>query len=112
VGISVCILAEGVEVKFRGALYDVLISPSSVPELNNMEVTDQGLVVGGAVVLTELGKKLQELVDSMPGTYGIQGVRCTGSMMYRGSVVYRVQCFSTCNGETGCPKFSPPVVPL
>lgn len=58
---------KGVEVKFRNAFYEVLICPSGIPELNGLEVTDKGLVVGAAVTLTELGKKLQELVDSLPG---------------------------------------------
>ena len=55
--------------KFKNALYDVLICPASIRELNNMEVTDGGLVVGGAVTLTELGKKLKHLVGSIPGSY-------------------------------------------
>ena len=73
---------KGVEVKFKNAFYDVLICPTSIPEMNNMEVTDRGLVVGGAVNLTELSKKLKELVNSIPGScmlviflfpFGIQG---------------------------------------
>lgn len=60
----------GVEVKFRNAFYEVLICPSSVPELNSLEITDKGLVIGGSVTLTEFSKKLEELVASMPGKYG------------------------------------------
>ncbi len=33
-----------------------------------MDVTDKGLVVGAAVTLTQLGKKLRELVQELPGT--------------------------------------------
>ena len=58
----------GVEIKLRNALYDVLIYPRDVPELNVLELTEKGLTVGGAVTLSELNKKLQKLVSSMPGT--------------------------------------------
>ena len=57
----------GVEVKFRNALYEVLIYPRFVPELLILEVTNKGLIVGGAVTLSELREKLQELITSMPG---------------------------------------------
>ncbi len=33
-----------------------------------MDVKDKGLVVGAAVTLTQLGKKLRELVQELPGT--------------------------------------------
>lgn len=68
-------IPEGIEVKFKDALYNVLICPASVPELNIIEVTDEGLVVGGAVTLTELSEKLKELVDSIPGKL----VNCFGN---------------------------------
>lgn len=57
----------GVEVKFRNALYDVLIFASYVPELNNLKVTERGLLVGAAVTLTELNLRLKELVQTYPG---------------------------------------------
>ena len=68
----VCIKLEactsiGVEVKFRNAFYEVLISPCHVPELNILEVNERGLVVGGAVTLNQLQVKLRELVQTMPG---------------------------------------------
>lgn len=53
--------------KFKDAFYEVLICPSAVPELNSMEVINTGLVVGGAVTLTELTEKLTELVSTLPG---------------------------------------------
>ncbi|KAL5482077.1 hypothetical protein EMCRGX_G022358 [Ephydatia muelleri] len=56
----------GVEVKLKNAFYEVLISPTQVPEMNRIEVTEEGLLVGGAVTLTKLGKKMKELVKSMP----------------------------------------------
>lgn len=64
---EVYFVLQGVEMKFKNAFYDVLICPTSIPEMNIMEVTNDGLVVGGAVTLTELCKKLKELVNSIPG---------------------------------------------
>ena len=57
----------GVEVKFKGAFYDTLISCSQVPELNKMAVTDEGLTVGASVTLTRLEEQLKHLVESLPG---------------------------------------------
>lgn len=55
--------------KFRNAFYDVLIFPSQVPELNQLELTERGLLVGAAVALTDLNTKLKELVQSLPGNF-------------------------------------------
>ncbi len=57
----------GVEVKFKGAFYDTLISCSQVPELNKMAVTEEGLTVGASVTLTRLEEQLKYLVESLPG---------------------------------------------
>ncbi|XP_064394958.1 xanthine dehydrogenase/oxidase-like isoform X3 [Halichondria panicea] len=56
----------GVEVKFKGAFYDTLISCSQVPELNKMAITDEGLTVGASVTLTRLEEQLKHLVESLP----------------------------------------------
>ena len=53
--------------KLKGAFYDVLISASEVPELNSMELSDEGLVVGAAVSLNRLASKLKELQATPPG---------------------------------------------
>lgn len=58
----------GVEVGLKGAHYSVLIAPSLVPELRVMEVTNDGLLVGAAVTLTDLKTKLTGLTSSLPGT--------------------------------------------
>ena len=58
----------GVEVALKGCHYPVLIAPSLVPELCVLEVTDDGLLVGAAVTLSDLKVKLAELVNSLPGT--------------------------------------------
>ena len=55
--------------KLKNAFYEVLISPTQVPEMNRIEVTEEGLLVGGAVTLTKLGKIMKELVKSMPGVH-------------------------------------------
>ena len=60
----------GVEVKFKGAFYDTLISCSQVPELNKMAVTEEGLTVGASVTLTRLEEQLKHLVESLPGWWG------------------------------------------
>ncbi len=57
----------GVEVKYKGAFYDTLISCSRVPELNKMTVTDEGLTVGASVTLSRLEKQLKHQVESLPG---------------------------------------------
>ena len=62
-----CIQCTGVEVKFKGAFYDTLISCSQVPELNKMAVTEEGLTVGASVTLTRLEEQLKHLVESLPG---------------------------------------------
>ena len=55
------------ETKFKGEFYEVLISPSHVPEMNKMEEVEGGLSVGAAVTLNVLAKKLKQLVDKLPG---------------------------------------------
>ena len=66
--VCVCMCVHtGVEVKLKNAFYEVLISPTHIPEMNRLEVTEEGLMVGGAVTLTRLGKKMKELTRSMPG---------------------------------------------
>lgn len=56
----------GIEMKFKGAFYSVLISPVLVLELNQMQLTADGLVVGAAVTLTKLATKLKELQTLLP----------------------------------------------
>ena len=58
--------STGIETKFKGAFYSVIISPVLVPELNQMHLTDDGLIVGAAVTLTKLAAKLKELQTSLP----------------------------------------------
>ena len=57
----------GLQVKSQIAFYEVYISCCHVPELNIMEVTDKGLVVGAAVTLTDFASKLDELLLTLRG---------------------------------------------
>ncbi|KAL5979766.1 xylitol dehydrogenase [Asimina triloba] len=53
----------GIETKFKNAQYNVLVSVTNVPELNNLIVKDDGLEIGAAVRLTELLKVLKKVVE-------------------------------------------------
>jgi len=55
----------GVEVKFKHCEYPVYINPSCVKELNQIEVTDDGLVVGAAVTLTKIEDMCLHLMKTM-----------------------------------------------
>ena len=52
--------------KFKGAFYSVFICTTHVRELNQMELANDGLLVGAAVTLTKLTIKLKELLASLP----------------------------------------------
>ena len=62
-----CII--GVDTKFKGEFYEVLLSVSHVPELNRVQEQEQGLQVGAAVSLNILKHKLNEMVDKLPGEW-------------------------------------------
>ena len=57
----------GVETKFKGAFYEVLLSVSGVPELGRVEEEEGGLLVGAAVTLNNLSRHLTSAVDRLPG---------------------------------------------
>ena len=48
----------GVETKFRGWLYPVLISPVAIPELNQIEITAENMKIGASVTLNEIDNHL------------------------------------------------------
>ena len=52
--------------KFKGEFYSVLINPVCVPELNQMKLKEDGLLVGAAVTLSKLTVKLKELLSLLP----------------------------------------------
>ncbi|KAF9598089.1 hypothetical protein IFM89_024434 [Coptis chinensis] len=52
----------GIEMRMKRIQYQVLISVAHVPELNCVNVNDNGLLIGGAVKLTELQNFLKKVV--------------------------------------------------
>ncbi len=58
----------GVETKFKGSRFPVLIAATHVPELNILRETPHGVEVGGAVTLTALGAFLRDLVRTTPAS--------------------------------------------
>eukprot|EP01113_Clastostelium_recurvatum_P030146 TRINITY_DN3652_c0_g1_i1.p1 TRINITY_DN3652_c0_g1~~TRINITY_DN3652_c0_g1_i1.p1 ORF type:complete len:1345 (-),score=361.69 TRINITY_DN3652_c0_g1_i1:322-4356(-) len=56
----------GIEVKFRGIIYPVLITPTHVPELNKIESTSTGVSIGAAVTLTRLRTFFEEQTKTRP----------------------------------------------
>ena len=61
-----CLLANyyfctGVEVKFKNVHFPVLISPVHIHEMNVLEETAEGLLIGGACTLTDIEIKMKEI---------------------------------------------------
>ncbi|XP_049319724.1 xanthine dehydrogenase/oxidase isoform X5 [Astyanax mexicanus] len=56
----------GIEMKFKNQLYPVILSPTNVQELRNIQFTENGMECGAAVTLTELGEVLREEVEKLP----------------------------------------------
>ncbi|XP_076044857.1 xanthine dehydrogenase/oxidase-like [Oratosquilla oratoria] len=56
----------GVEVKSKKRLCPVLVNPTSVPELIEVQIDDLGVTVGASVTLTALENTLRKIVDSKP----------------------------------------------
>ncbi|XP_069577315.1 xanthine dehydrogenase/oxidase [Brachyistius frenatus] len=56
----------GIEVKFKNMVYPVLLSPSSLPELNSVIRCDDGIAFGAACTLSHMGAVLREAVDTLP----------------------------------------------
>ena len=47
----------------------VVIDSSKVPEMKEIKVTDQGLMFGSSVTLSEMEEVLQETIEQLPGRY-------------------------------------------
>ncbi|XP_065173830.1 xanthine dehydrogenase-like [Atheta coriaria] len=56
----------GVEVKFKGQLYPVLIYPSHVKELSQIEVTTHGISIGAAVTLDKIESTFKTVIKTKP----------------------------------------------
>lgn len=57
----------GVEVKFKGMVYPVLIQPNHIPELTSVSPNSSGLRVGAAVTLNDLEQALRNEIELQPG---------------------------------------------
>ena len=67
--VNIYILPAGVETKFKGEFYEILLCVSHVSELKRMEEQEGGLLVGAAVSLNTLKHKLNEMITKLPGQY-------------------------------------------
>ena len=56
----------GVEVKFNNAHFPVLISPAHIPDLNVLEETTEGLLIGAACTLTDIETRMREICNRLP----------------------------------------------
>ena len=61
-----CFAWIGVEVKFKSAHFPVLVSPAHIPEMNVLEETDDGLLIGAACTLSETEVKMKEICNRLP----------------------------------------------
>lgn len=59
----------GIEAKFKKRHFPVLVMADAVPELNKLELKDEGLEVGASVTLARLDTYLQKLINDLPGLY-------------------------------------------
>lgn len=56
----------GVEVKFKHFHYPVLIMPNLIPELNHIDVGEDGVEFGASVTLMDIDKTLENLIETLP----------------------------------------------
>ncbi|XP_039429165.1 xanthine dehydrogenase [Culex pipiens pallens] len=56
----------GVEVKFKHFEYPVLVYPTQIAELTQLERVDGGLKVGSSVTLVEMERVMREEIDKLP----------------------------------------------
>lgn len=56
----------GIEVKFKNQEYNVMISPTDIPELIAVNIRSDGLEVGACVTLSDFWKELAKQIDSLP----------------------------------------------
>ncbi|PRP86577.1 xanthine dehydrogenase-like [Planoprotostelium fungivorum] len=55
----------GIDFRFKGTTFPVLISPVNVPELTDIHHDDNGLHIGSAVTLDNIGRYLEECAASL-----------------------------------------------
>ena len=60
------VFCTGVDVKFKNAHFPVLVSPAHIPEMNVLEETTEGLLIGAACTLTDIEIKMKEICKRLP----------------------------------------------
>jgi len=53
-------------VKFKNAHFPVLVSPAQIPEMNVLEETNDGLLIGAACTLSDTEVKMKEICNQLP----------------------------------------------
>lgn len=64
----------GIEVKFKNAIYPVIITPTHIPELCGINVTDNGVEVGASVTINDMRATLANIVKERK-PYETRGIR-------------------------------------
>jgi len=57
----------GIEVKFKGMHYPVIIAATHIPELKKVEYTETGICFGSSVTLATLDETLKKAVQTHDG---------------------------------------------
>ena len=55
-----------IERRLKGCTFPVLICPSHIPELLELRLTDEGLLVGGSVTLSDLKDYITDTLTKQP----------------------------------------------
>ena len=66
----------GIDTKFKGQHYPIMIAVSHVPELQQIAQEDDRIRVGAAVTLNALKGALEKVITEQPGTVEIKH-QCT-----------------------------------
>lgn len=56
----------GVEIKFKHFHYPVMIMPNQIPEMNKIDIRDDGVEFGASVTLMDIDKIFGQLIDKLP----------------------------------------------
>ena len=60
-------MCTGIEIKFKQALYPVMIAATHIPELNSVEFTSDGIRFGASVTLATIEDTLRSAIGSDKG---------------------------------------------
>lgn len=85
----------GIEMKFKNAVYPVIISPTHVPELCGVEVRDAGVEVGASVTINDLRSVLEKIVSER-AAHETRGIRAILSQMrfFAGNQIRNAACLA------------------